>query len=80
MYTLVPKIVLGFHGCDESVGEEILAGKKNIKHSNNDYDWLGKGAYFWENDPDRAYNFAESLKTNPPKNKNPIENPFVLGL
>ncbi len=79
MYTLVPKIVLGFHGCDKSVGEEILAGKKNIKHSNNDYDWLGKGSYFWESDPDRAYNFAESLKENPQKNKNQIETPFVLG-
>ena len=32
MYSSLPAFVLGFHGCDKSVGEKILAGKENIKH------------------------------------------------
>jgi len=48
-------ITLGFHGCDRKVGEKILAGpQKHLKVSTNPYDWLGSGAYFWENDPARA--------------------------
>ncbi len=33
--------VLGFHGCDESVGEQVLAGREPLAPSSNDYDWLG---------------------------------------
>ena len=54
MYQCHPSFVLGFHGCDKKVGEGILSGKIQHKYSENDYDWLRRGIYFWENDPYRA--------------------------
>jgi hypothetical protein len=37
MYRSLPYFVLGFHGCDRNVAERVLAGKDNLKHSENDY-------------------------------------------
>ena len=71
--------VLGFHGCDESVGEKILAGEEQLKVSDNKYDWLGEGIYFWENSPSRALHWANFIKDNPKKFKSRIEKPFVIG-
>ena len=72
--------MLGFHGCDEKVGEAILSGQtKHLKHSQNDYDWLGGGIYFWENDPMRAFEFAEDVRKNPKKSKGTIKKSFVVG-
>ncbi|KXV43053.1 hypothetical protein [Gluconobacter roseus] len=51
--------VLGYHGCDAEVGEKILRGAP-VRHSEEDYDWLGHGAYFWESDPGRAWMWADS--------------------
>jgi hypothetical protein len=50
--------VLGYHGCDVATAERIFAGKDSIRTSQNDYDWLGSGAYFWEGDPERAMLWA----------------------
>lgn len=36
-----------------------MAGEIDILQSEEDYDWLGPGAYFWESDPVRAREFAE---------------------
>jgi hypothetical protein len=36
----------------------LLAGTA-FKPSNNDYDWLGPGIYFWEANPLRGLEFAE---------------------
>ncbi|MEG0586937.1 MAG: hypothetical protein RR506_03390 [Akkermansia sp.] len=53
-------IVLGYHGCTSLIAEQIFQGKiKHLKKSHNSYDWLGDGIYFWENDPQRAFNWAE---------------------
>jgi hypothetical protein len=52
------RIVYGYHGCDASVAEALLGGGK-FKESSNDYDWLGRGVYFWEYGPDRAARFAK---------------------
>jgi len=71
--------VLGFHGCDEIVGERILAGKEHLAGSANDYDWLGHGIYFWENSPERARQWAEFLAKHSPKDQPRINKPFVLG-
>jgi len=51
--------VLGYHGCDAEVGERILKGE-SVRHSEEDYDWLGHGAYFWESDPGRAWMWADA--------------------
>lgn len=55
-------LVLGYHGCDQAVAKKVLAGRENIKASSNDFDWLGNGAYFWENDPARALDWAKQLQ------------------
>jgi hypothetical protein len=36
----------------------VLEGA-NFLQSDQDYDWLGPGAYFWESDPKRAHEWAE---------------------
>ncbi len=54
-----PSFVLGFHGCEASVAERVLAGE-GLKPSAEDYDWLGPGIYFWEGDARRAREWAEA--------------------
>jgi hypothetical protein len=51
--------VLGYHGCDAEVADKILHGGP-FKHSEEDFDWLGPGAYFWEADPHRAREWSNS--------------------
>jgi hypothetical protein len=70
--------VLGFHGCDEETGEKILSGN-HVAPSKNAYDWLGTGAYFWENSPQRALSWAKFLQKYPPVASRKIERPFVVG-
>ena len=72
LYTNYPNMILGFHGCEQSVGEKLLRGEdRHLTPSENDYDWLGKGIYFWENNPSRALDFAISVKK--------LKKPFVIG-
>ncbi|RTE08142.1 hypothetical protein [Paenibacillus whitsoniae] len=82
MYANLPSFVLGFHGCDKSVTDQIINHKEQLKKSENAYDWLGHGIYFWENDPYRALNFAKYLKEHPERIKEgatPINEPSVIG-
>lgn len=71
--------VLGFHGCDEGVGERILSGKAHVGVSDNEHDWLGAGAYFWENSPMRALQWARFVQAHPSWFTSRIKKPFVLG-
>lgn len=77
LYQKLPQIVLGFHGCDRSVAEKVLnSSEEHLIPSENDYDWLGDGIYFWLNDPQRAYEWAcQTNKRNPDK----VKNPYVIG-
>lgn len=80
IYKRRPGIVLGFHGCDETLGEAVLSGKSTLKTSANDYDWLGNGVYFWEGNPERAKQFAEqATQTNQKVSKGQVKKPFVVG-
>lgn len=54
MYRILPHFVLGYHGCDETVAQAVIAGHARLRPSENSYDWLGHGMYFWENNPARA--------------------------
>ena len=75
-----PGLVIGFHGCDRSIGEEILAGNAEVKASKNPYDWLGNGSYFWENSSERALEWARLLKKQRGGLKDGgIDEPFVVG-
>ena len=58
--------VLGYHGCNKGLAQEVLLGDKGLEPSANDYDWLGEGIYFWENDPQRAMDWAEDRNCFPP--------------
>jgi len=66
--------VLGYHGCTKETGERILAGLSVLSRSENTYDWLGPGIYFWEADPLRAREWARA-KTK----RDRAGEPFVLG-
>lgn len=67
------RTVLAYHGCDHEVAEAILAGGE-FKPSENDFDWLGSGIYFWEYGYDRAARFAEEQKA-----RGKLKTPAVVG-
>lgn len=69
-------MVLGYHGCDKDVAEAILANQSEVRSSENSYDWLGSGAYFWENNPARALSWAKQLAQS---NSKKIRTPAVIG-
>jgi hypothetical protein len=80
LYKRSTGFVLGFHGCDKEVGEAVLAGKMDLKMSENPYDWLGRGIYFWEGNPARALQFAqEAVALKPHTTQGTIREPFVVG-
>jgi hypothetical protein len=53
-----PQSIIGYHGCHADVAERLLRGEP-FHLSQNDYDWLGSGAYFWEYAPFRAREWSE---------------------
>ena len=65
-------LFLGFHGCDVSVRDILLNNPQEVHISSNRYDWLGSGFYIWENNYERALQWAQN-------NKN-ISNPSVIGV
>ncbi len=77
MYSSRSGLILGFHGCDLSIRDKVISGEINdLENSENSYDWLGSGIYFWENNPKRALSFAkEQAKWNSKK----VKKPSVLG-
>ena len=58
-----------------AVGERLLDGDA-FKPSNNDYDWLGPGIYFWEANPVRGLEFAQEASR---RKRSTIKKPFVIG-
>jgi hypothetical protein len=44
-------------------GRAIL-GEIDILQSDRDYDWHGPGAYFWESDPQRAFEWQSQKVIN----------------
>lgn len=67
MYEKIPNLVFGFHGCNRSTYENVLFKNQMLKSSENKYDWLGNGIYFWENSYQRAYDWAnQKYKNNDP--------------
>ena len=67
---------LGYHGCDAEIAQRIVSGSDTLQPSENDYDWLGHGQYFWEESVARALHWAteESKSSN-----SRIRTPAVLG-
>lgn len=71
--------VLGYHGCDATVADQVFAGRSVLAASDNDYDWLGHGVYFWEYNARRAYDFACEVRDRPHHAKQRITDPAVIG-
>ena len=66
-----PGVVVGFHGCDRTVFDSVIKNGSSISGSENDYDWLGHGVYFWEGSYERALDWA--------KRSEKIKKPAVIG-
>ncbi len=79
MYTVKDNLIFGFHGCDESLCKKLINGEESLDYSKNPYDWLGKGMYFWENDPERALEWAKNVQKYAQNQKQKIEVPSVVG-
>ena len=69
-------LVVGYHGCDDSLVQSVVTGKDDLKPSQNAWDWLGHGIYFWEDSPARALRWAEAEAQRRGSN---IKTPAVLG-
>lgn len=76
MYSTLPNTIVAFHGCDQSTYENVLYSHQPLKPSSNEYDWLGNGIYFWENNIQRALEWAESCSNS---KYSSIKNPAVVG-
>ncbi|WP_341843504.1 hypothetical protein [Chitinophaga caseinilytica] len=74
LYTAEPGLIIGFHGCDQFVRDAVASGRDVLWKSENEYDWLGHGYYFWQNNFERAFEFASH-----PPGKPVSERPAVLG-
>lgn len=59
LYNYRGSLALGFHGCRSEVAERLVANPDDIRISENDWDWLGSGFYIWENNLERAEEWAK---------------------
>lgn len=73
MQRLTTAFVLAYHGCEAETAEALIAGEP-LTLSENEYDWLGTGAYFWEADPKRGLDWAHIQAK-----RGRIKNPAVVG-
>ena len=69
-------LVIGYHGCDLHVAREVISLQESLEPSQNEWDWLGHGIYFWENSPARANSWALAESG---RDGSKIKNPAVLG-
>lgn len=74
MYNARPGLLIGFHGCDKSRQQELLISSSTMPVSEEPFDWLGHGMYFWENNADRALEWAKNKE-----NKGSIKEAAVIG-
>ncbi|HMP30798.1 MAG TPA: hypothetical protein PKD85_14425 [Saprospiraceae bacterium] len=75
MYNIRTNLMLGFHGCDESVRDELVINPNIVKKSQESFDWLGHGFYIWENNYERALKWAEDKKR-----RGTINTPSIVGV
>lgn len=69
-------LVVGYHGCDVRVARKVIALKDSLHPSQNPWDWLGHGYYFWEDSPARAKSWAVAESK---RRGSKIKHPAVLG-
>lgn len=74
MYRSRSNLIIGFHGCDADVCSRLLNHPNEILKSEKPYDWLGHGIYFWENNYERAHQWAKDKV-----HRGEIKTPAVIG-
>ncbi len=79
LYGDLPNLIIGFHGCDQETFERVIYKGEELKPSMNTYDWLGNGIYFWEQNLERAWQWAKNSVNFPKKTKSVIKKPAVIG-
>jgi hypothetical protein len=78
VHNLSTSFILGYHGCDRETGERLL-NNEAFRPSENSYDWLGSGVYFWETNPDRALDWARQRAERLKRTSGIEAEPFVIG-
>ena len=68
------RLIFGYHGCDQEVTDKVITNSEHLTRSENDYDWLGHGIYFWEQGTQRAYEWAQEQQK-----RGKIKTPSVIG-
>ncbi len=69
-YSFHASFVLGFHGCGAATARDILSGRlHHLRTSENRYDWLGSGIYFWEASAARAREWARQKQRDPSRGR-----------
>lgn len=68
------RLVIGYHGCDAFVRDQVIQKGAQLKAFPKTYDWLGDGIYFWEHGPARALEWAHGQKK-----RGRLKTPAVLG-
>ncbi|HEV7404445.1 MAG TPA: hypothetical protein VGO11_16005 [Chthoniobacteraceae bacterium] len=69
------RTVVAYHGCDRATLRAVLDGRP-LENSERSYDWLGRGVYFWEHGPRRAFEWAQEKAR---RGDGVVKNPAVLG-
>lgn len=75
LYNTRPNLMIGFHGCDISIRNELVNNPNKIKKSQESFDWLGNGFYVWENNFSRAMKWAQDKQR-----RGQILEPSVVGV
>jgi hypothetical protein len=75
MYRRRPNLQIGFHGCEEAIRNNLVNKPDIVIKSQESYDWLGNGFYVWENNYQRAYQWALDKK-----NRGTLTIPSVVGV
>ena len=73
VYSERPNLYLGFHGCEKGRGMKLIQTPNFVPLSTHDYEWLGFGFYVWENNIDRALDWAKGHHPS-------LNEPFVIGV
>lgn len=76
MYDNRSNLIIGFHGCDKAAANALITDPDTIKISQEDWDWLGHGFYFWENNQERAWEWARARQR---RKKLPENDAAVIG-
>lgn len=76
------QFVVAYHGCDRTTEDALVSGQLlALEPSDNPYDWLGPGVYFFQDDWRRALMFAQASAEQPQRRltQRPIRDPSVVG-